>query len=177
MQTSSKIAAPAILVLLGLAALPGTAVAREEGPEFEDYARVMNVAPIVERVSMPEQRCHTEYRQVTREEDRRVGGSILGGLTGAIVGNQIGRGNGRTAATAVGAITGAVVGDRIQNGQGRETVSEEPVQRCQVVDHYQDRTTGYNVTYKYHGETYTTVMNHDPGNRLRVVVTVHPIDD
>ncbi len=166
------------LIALGLSAgLSGLAMSSVvQAADFQDYAKVVNVTPIVERVSMPEQRCHTEYRQVTHEGERRVGGSVIGGITGAIVGNQIGKGNGRTAATAVGAIAGAVVGDRIQNDRSQGYVSEEPVQRCHAVDRYETRTTGYQVTYKYHGETYTSVMDRDPGDRIRVAVSINPID-
>jgi uncharacterized protein YcfJ len=36
------------------------------------------------------------------------------------------------------------------------------------------RTNGYDVTYDYRGHNYTTVMNRDPGNRIRLRVSVEP---
>ena len=33
---------------------------------------------------------------------------------------------------------------------------------------------GYDVTYDYRGHSYTTVMNRDPGNRVRLRVSVEP---
>ena len=43
---------------------------------------------------------------VTNEQ----GGAVVGGLTGAVVGNQFGSGSGKTAATALGAVIGAMSG-------------------------------------------------------------------
>jgi len=156
-----------------LASLSAVSISR--AAEYQDYARVVSVSPQIEQVSVPEQRCHTEYRQVTVPQERSVGGSIIGGIAGGLLGNQVGRGNGRTAATAVGAVTGAIVGDRIQNND-RAEVTERPVQRCSTVERVESRTTGYNVTYQYHGHTYTSVMPYDPGERLRVRITVAPAD-
>jgi outer membrane lipoprotein SlyB len=39
---------------------------------------------------------------------------VAGGLLGALAGNQIGAGSGRTAATAAGAIGGAVIGNQVE---------------------------------------------------------------
>ena len=41
-------------------------------------------------------------------------GAVAGGLTGAVVGNQIGRGNGNTAMTILGAAGGALAGNEIE---------------------------------------------------------------
>ncbi|MES2207631.1 MAG: glycine zipper 2TM domain-containing protein [Pseudomonadota bacterium] len=40
-------------------------------------------------------------------------GTLLGGASGAIIGNQVGGGSGRVAATALGAVAGAWVGNRV----------------------------------------------------------------
>lgn len=167
-MTSSKIiqATACSLVMLGIT-LPTQAAG------FEDYARVLNVTPQVERVNVPEQQCRTEYVTET-SRGRSVGGSIIGGIAGGLLGSQVGRGNGRVAASAAGAIAGAVVGDRIDNDQ--QEVRERPVQRCRSVEHWESRTTGYSVNYEYQGRKYNTVLPYDPGNRMRVAVDVRPID-
>lgn len=41
-------------------------------------------------------------------------GVAIGGVGGAVLGNQIGRGSGRTAATVLGAVGGAVLGNEIE---------------------------------------------------------------
>lgn len=142
------------------------------GADFEDSARVISVTPQTEQVNHPRQECRTEYVQV-EERNRSAGGSIIGGVAGAIIGNQVGKGNGRTAATAAGAIAGAVVGDRLENDD-RRVVSERPVQQCHNVDHWETHNNGYAVTYEYHGHRYTSVLPYDPGNRLKVQVSVIP---
>jgi uncharacterized protein YcfJ len=143
--------------------------------DFEDYGRVLRVAPQVEQVNVPQQECRTEYVPVQRQQSRNVGGTIIGGLAGGLLGNQIGGGNGKTAATAVGAVTGAIVGDRLDNNNGNNnSVATEPVRQCRTVEHWESRTNGYAVTYDYHGRTYTSVMPYDPGQRIRLNVSLTP---
>lgn len=142
--------------------------------EYEDFARVVSVTPQIEQVNYPQQECRTEYVPVQRQQQRGVGGSILGGLAGGILGNQVGGGHGRTAATAAGAIAGAIVGDRLENNEGGVATEHQPVRQCRTVDNWQSRTNGYAVTYEYHGHTYTAVLPYDPGERMRVHVSVVP---
>jgi uncharacterized protein YcfJ len=112
-------------------------------------------------------------------QQRSAGGAIIGALAGGLLGNQVGRGNGRAAATAVGAVAGAVVGDKVDN-QGRavdpnaQYPQEQAVRQCRMVDAYESRTVGYDVTYDYRGRSYTSVMDRDPGQRVRLRVTVEP---
>lgn len=147
-------------------------VAIAHAADFEDSARVVSVAAQVDQVNHPRQECQTSYVQEQQRPSRGVGGSIIGGLAGGLLGNQVGGGNGRTAATAVGAITGAIVGDRVENRDG--SVVERPVQQCHMVDHWESRNNGYAVTYEYHGRNYTSVMPYDPGDRVRLHVSLSP---
>jgi uncharacterized protein YcfJ len=174
-----KMQAKIIVSLLGMGAISVVNAA-----DFDDYARVVSVAPQTEQINHPQQECRTEYQQVERHRvegnaPRSAGGSVVGGIAGALLGNQIGSGNGRTAATAAGAIVGAITGDRLENsgnnGGGRDvvTTTEQPVRQCRTVDHWEARTT-FNVTYDYRGHTYTNLMTYDPGERIRVRVSVVP---
>lgn len=155
-----------IALLAAAAALPAGA------EDFDDVARVLSVAPRIEQVNTPRQECTTVYQQY-RRAPAGVAAPVVGGVAGAILGNQVGGGNGRTAATAIGAITGAIVGDRVAN-EGPETY-ERPVQRCRVVDHWESRTTGYEVGWEYHGFRSTSVLPYDPGRRLRLRVSLSPM--
>lgn len=139
--------------------------------DFDDSARVLSVAPQVQQVNQPRQECRTEYVPV-EHQSRGYGGSIIGGIAGGLLGNQVGGGNGRTAATALGAVTGALVGDRFENN--RPAITEQPVRQCRTVDQWESRTTGYAVTYEYHGHTYTSVMPYDPGDRVKLHVSLSP---
>jgi uncharacterized protein YcfJ len=156
---------------LGLCALP-----LAQAAEFEDFGRVVRVQPRVEQIRQPRQECRTEYQQVPVQQQRSAGGSIVGGIAGALLGSQVGGGNGKVAATAAGAIAGAVVGDRVDNNgrQDYNGVQEQAVRQCRNVDSYDSRTTGYDVTYEYRGQNYTTFTQRDPGNRIRLRVSVEP---
>lgn len=144
-----------------------------QAASFEDFARVVNVTPQVEEVNQPRQECQTAYMQVETHRERGMGGSIVGGVAGGVIGNQVGGGNGRVVATAAGAIAGAIIGDRMQN-RDTDTVRQEPVQQCKTYDHWESRTTGYKVTYEYRGNTYTEIMPYDPGDRVRLQVSLTP---
>ena len=162
----------AVAILFGVCA-----AAAAHASDFDDFGRVLSVAPQVEQFNQPRQECRTEYVQVQRQpQQRSVGGSIIGGIAGGLLGNQVGGGNGRTAATAAGAIAGAITGDRIDNNGYvvQAPPSEEAVRQCRMVDHWESRTNGYNVTYEYHGRNFTSVMPYDPGQRVRLHVAVTP---
>ena len=160
-----------IFSALSLCALP-----LAQAGDFEDFGRVVRVQPRVEEVRTPRRECRTDYVQVPVQQQRSNGGTVVGGIAGALLGSQVGGGNGKVAAAAAGAIAGAMVGDHVEN-DGRNygpQVQEQAVQRCRTVDAIETRTNGYDVTYDYRGHSYTTVMNRDPGDRVRLRVSVQP---
>jgi uncharacterized protein YcfJ len=179
-----KLQTKLMISALGMCALPlAQAQGQYQAPyrapaqaEFQDFGRVVRVEPRIEQVRMPRQECRTEYQQVPVQQQRSAGGAVIGGIAGALLGNQVGGGSGRAAATAAGAIAGAVVGDRVDN-DGRQNgnyVQEQAVRQCRTVDTFESRTAGYDVTYEYRGHNYTTLMSRDPGNRVRLRVSVEP---
>ncbi|MFZ6693752.1 glycine zipper 2TM domain-containing protein [Undibacterium sp. SXout20W] len=144
--------------------------------DFEDYARIINVAPQVEQINIPRQECQTVYENVQQPQERSNAGGIIGGIAGGLLGSQVGNGNGRIAAAAAGAITGAIVGDRVDNNSNPQPdYTTRPVRQCRNVDNWQTRTNGYAVTYEYNGRTYTSIMPYDPGSRLRLRVSITPL--
>jgi outer membrane lipoprotein SlyB len=74
-----------------------------------------------------------EYGRVTNIEYLPVGtttannsnilGAVVGGAAGALLGNQIGGGTGRTAATVLGGVAGAVIGSQILRNQAGATTT------------------------------------------------------
>lgn len=174
-----------------LACVAGTAAADPRHRSGVEYARVVDVTPIVRqvRVETPARECwqETEYRTVRHEEryydDRRSGGAvpaIAGGILGGVIGSQFGSGSGRDAMTAVGVLVGASVASEAARNDGHREVSYErrpvTVERCQTTVSYQteERIEGYRVTYVYAGREYTTTTASHPGNRIPVRVTVVP---
>lgn len=176
-----KIQIALLMSALGATALPAAA----QAVEMEEYGRVTRVQPRVEQVRQPREECRTEYVQRQYQappQQRSPGGAIVGGIVGGLLGNQVGGGSGRAAATAIGAVAGAVVGDRVDN-QGRplnnqqysaQYPQEQAVRQCRMVEGYESRTVGYDVTYNYNGRSYTSMMDRDPGQRVRLRVTVEP---
>jgi uncharacterized protein YcfJ len=98
-------------------------------------------------------------------------------VAGALLGNQVGKGHGREAATALGAVVGAMTGDRLANRhrwEQCEAVARE-VTTCRAVSEVHSRIVGYQVTCEYRGLQFTRLMRDKPGSSLRVRVSVDPV--
>ncbi len=169
----------AIVVAVSAVALP----VRAAHVDYE-YARVVAAQPLYETVrrSEPEHRCWEErvvYQEPQRYRNNSATGTIVGGLIGAAIGNAVGhhKSNQRVGAVA-GGLLGASIGhdvSRRSHGAVQQRVGTE--QRCEVVDRsYEERQlVGYQVKYRYHGKTYSTRMDRDPGQRVRLRVQVSPV--
>lgn len=176
---TGKLLVPALtLALFGSASSLANDYSGQTG--FQDTARVVASTPIYESVNQPRRECwdeHVRYesRGIERTSERGVGASILGGVVGGVLGNSIGKGDGRKAATAAGVALGAIIGDRYGD-EARAYPSVEPRTRverqCRMVDNWSRKLSGYDVTYRYQGREYTTFMPYDPGNSVRVNVSV-----
>lgn len=78
-------------------------------------------------------------------------GTVVGGVLGAVIGNQVGQGSGKTAATVLGAIGGAMAGNEVN----RRTAT----------------TTAYSVQVRMDDGSYRTVQtSSQPGLGSRVLV-------
>src|SRR5690242_7070387 len=89
---------------LAILALTAVAAVAAQAETFVDHARVRNAEPQYESVAVPRNECANQVvTEVHSTGDRDYGGAVVGGIAGALLGNQVGRGHGREAATAVGA--------------------------------------------------------------------------
>lgn len=139
-----------------------------------DWARVVDVRPVYERVRVP-----TSYRQCDdvdnyyrhRRHVDATSSAIAGGIIGGVIGNQFGKGRGRDAATVAGAMLGASIGHNAARAE-KHRYRHRHDESCRVRDRYEDQVIGYDVSYKYHGEVYHARMAHHPGKRVRVKVRV-----
>lgn len=166
------------LALATLLAAAAVAAQAGQATTYLDNARVTSVEPQYENVRVPRQECSNRWiSEPRRSSGREYGGAVLGGVAGALIGNQMGRGHGREAATALGAVVGAFTGDNLS---GRDRWQrDEPVQRevttCRDVEDVQSRVVGYQVTYDYRGQQFTTLLHDNPGRSLPVRVSVDPV--
>ena len=165
---------------------PDTRQYREERPREENvnyaYADVLRADPIYETIrdSQPREECYDE--PVVHSEPRGgnpTGGTIIGAIVGGALGNQVGKGDGRTAATVAGAVIGGAIGRNVDqnNGPGRSYQTTET--RCRLVDgggSERREIVGFDVEYRYRGDVYMSRLDYNPGDRLRVRVSVTPAE-
>lgn len=162
----------------------GSAMAghKHKRQHFTDTARVISSVPIYRtvRVNEPHQQCYEErVHQRYNNHHKSYTPMIAGGVLGGIVGNQFGKGNGKTFMTIAGSVLGGSIGrdigmknhHRRHHGSRYETV-------CETVNNYHQEQVidGYRVTYKYDGRKFTTTLPYDPGRRMKVNVSIRPVN-
>ena len=170
----------------------GVSLDRAKVVAAEPVYRTVSYSEPVEQCTLVEEPVYTESRH--RSEYRSYTGPILGAIIGGAIGNAVGHSKtNKKVGTAVGAVLGGTIGRDIQRraeqrqadsyGYGTRAVSYEPARYttarevCETV--YETRETleldGYDVTYRYAGQTHTARMDHDPGRYLEVRVRVTPV--
>ena len=152
-----------------------------------DKAKVIGVDPVYETVSyqVPVEQCRLAEVPVSYDEPymrpRSYTGPIVGAIIGGALGNAVGHNKtNKKVGTAVGAILGGSIGRDISNRRvnyGPQRVSYRTQEVCETVHETREETEllGYDVSYRYAGETFVTRMDHDPGKFLRVRVQVTPV--
>lgn len=148
---------------------------------FYDTAHVTNVQPLTQQVPIQDCSQQTQQPQVYGQQNpqpRSNNGSLIGGIAGALLGNTVGKGNGKVAATAVGGIVGAITGDRLENQQpqpysnGNNNGYNNGYSSC--VTRYVDQQVGYLIFFEYQGRQGSKRMSYNPGQTVRVAVSVDP---
>ena len=164
-----------------------------------DYAQVVRAEPVYDRYAASgyeRQECWNEqtnnyddgyyrdsngrlYQNGQNGRDSNVNGTVIGALIGGALGNQAGKGDGRKAATIGGAVVGGLIGNKIDREHDAYEYRDNSgtVRRCRTVyDEGNRQIQGYNVTYRYAGQTYSGYTRNRPGRTIRVVVDVRPLD-
>lgn len=163
-----------------LVALLATGAVGLHAETYIDNARVTSADPQYENVTVPRQECSSHWVNEVQPAgggQHQYGGAVLGGVAGALLGNQVGGGHGKEAATALGAVVGAFTGDHLANGDAPPPSQEvqREVKSCRTVNEVQTRIAGYRVGYEYRGQHYTAMLHQDPGPNLQVRVSVDPV--
>ncbi|MCF7980606.1 MAG: glycine zipper 2TM domain-containing protein [Pseudomonadales bacterium] len=149
-----------------------------------DYAKVIEAEPITKhiRISTPRQECwdeevvrydHSGYRSATP--------TLLGSVIGGAIGNELGHHkDAKRAGVVVGALLGGSIGRDLGHragGQGGKYYTTEQVCKTYQDYHDEERIVGYHVLYKYRGEVYSTETENHPGDRIKVRVSVIPVEE
>ena len=181
-------------VVIGSVSLPVAAGKYRDQANYShatiDYAKVINVQPVVEtfQVNRPVEQCWDERVPVRHERRVRHNSrtpEIVGAIIGGVIGNRVGKrggGKARDVATVAGAVLGGSIGHDTKRNNRRyndryEPTRYETVKRCEVRDSYvtKEEVVGYDVEYKYLGKIYHTQMSERPGKKIKVNVTVNPV--
>ena len=115
---------------------PPSRVAEKPAPVRTEHAPVQQrqPAPVVAQAPVQTERrpvevcqsCGTveSVRSIQRKGDANGVGAVAGGVLGAVLGNHVGGGNGRTAMTVLGAVGGGMAGNEVEKRMKAETVYE-----------------------------------------------------
>ncbi|MGA8277409.1 MAG: glycine zipper 2TM domain-containing protein [Rhodanobacteraceae bacterium] len=172
----------AIVAALALSATFATSAQDDRQSDSDNvkysWADVLRVDPVYETVQVPTPRRECEDVTVTRHDDHgnNVGGTVLGAIVGGVLGHQVGKGDGRKAATVAGAVAGGAIGNEIASRD--DDYYPDDQRRCHVVDSVRDerRIAGYDVQYRYRGDVYASRLGYDPGERIRVRISIQPAE-
>jgi uncharacterized protein YcfJ len=167
------------LSVLGLSAIlffQGNALAYTS---FEE-ASVLSVEPVIERIEqrVPAEQCR--YEETSSPDPRFDRQSGTPGIIGAIVGGAVGNAVGSNKSSKrVGAVAGALLGATVAKDVNRKRHENEygnTRQVCRTVYRTEraEEIVGYDVSYSYNGTIYTSRMDYDPGQTLRLRVNVTP---
>lgn len=137
------------------------------GAAAQEVGRVISTQPVIQQVAVPRQNCVAGMVQ-GQPQTSGMGG-LAGAVTGAAIGSQIGGGAGTAAAMLIGTVGGALLGNNIESNNMRAQQAAVPT--CTTETTYENRAVGYDVTYEYAGQQYTTRMPYDPGQSVRLQVT------
>ncbi len=150
-----------------LTALVGLCVAPAWLPaQAQEVGRVISSTPVIHQVAVPRQVC--SQSQVVSPGQKSGAGAAMGAIAGGAVGNSIGSGGGRAAATMLGIFGGAIMGDKVEGAPAPEVRN---VQNCTNQVFYENRTVGYHVVYEFAGKQYSVQMPSDPGPTVRLQIT------
>ena len=166
-------------------AVVGTTPSEENAAHY-GWAAVLRVDPVYDEstatpAASAQQECWDEQVPVGAESGAAADGgrhtvaTMIGAVVGGLLGNQVGKGDGRRAATVAGAVAGGVVGNQVAADRPQYTTQR----RCRPSTGGSSgsrHVVAYDVEYRYRGEVFTSRLAYDPGDRMRVKVSVTPAE-
>lgn len=165
------------IVLSGLLSAQSWAeTAYETAPVIESRA----IYEVVE-ISTPQEQFWEEEAAVDCHSNGRGSNTpiLVSTIIGGAIGNAVGHNKSNKRIGAVlGAMLGHSVGRDIMHRNGQQNSRQyQTVQRCETVyqQHEEERLVGYQVTYLYNGEEFSVRTESDPGEEIRLRVSVQPV--
>ena len=137
-----------------LATVAAACLATATTASAEDYATITSVKPNYQTVQTPKHRTDCRTNEVpiygSTQGQASTGDTLFGALIGGALGNQVGGGKGKDAATVLGAIIGADIANK--KGGRQQIIGYRQEQTCNNVTFYetnegngiQGRTVTYN---------------------------------
>lgn len=153
------------MVLVGAGAVTGYKTL-----EKPQEATVVAVKQVTQTVVTPQERCENVQvnHQAPVKDEKRVAGTVIGGVAGGLLGNQIGGGNGKKLATLAGVAAGGYAGNQVQKNLQQRDVTTSTEQRCSTVNEKSQKVVGYDVTYRLDGQNATARLLDKPGRTVMV---------
>ena len=151
-------------IFLILCMIAGVANAQQMGT-------VVQAQPVFEQVNVGSS-CQPGAYQQGSSSGRSNTGAVLGGISGAGIGNSVGQGDGRVAAMVIFSAVGAIVGDRLDN---REQPQQQYQAPCRSVPQYVQRQSGTQVVVDFEGRRVNGYIRRavQPGDQVRVSLSIH----
>lgn len=135
-----------------------------------DFADVLSVVPVTEKVKTPRENCENVIvtRQKPVQDEHRIAGTLIGAVGGALAGDALGGGGKNTGAKVAGAVVGGYAGNKVQGNMQASDTYQTTERRCNTVMDVSEHTTGYDVTYNLGDKTGQIRMDYDPGKVIPV---------
>ncbi|MEP6907060.1 MAG: glycine zipper 2TM domain-containing protein [Pseudoxanthomonas sp.] len=105
-------------LLFSVSALAQPYGPRDEGRRFNDGSKVV---------------CKNVEVQRNSKDSNRILGTATGAVVGGLLGNQVGKGNGKKAATVGGAVAGGLIGRKVQGDSQQKKGDRVVERRCERV--------------------------------------------
>lgn len=170
----------AVVSILGAGAAVGAYRTGVIGPQYAEvvrstpvtvkepiYADVVDAVPITQTSDVPQQVC--DNRQVQVRQPERFGdkdGMVAGALIGGLLGNQIGKGDGRKVATVAGLIGGGYAGREIDRRHVGGRMSSQNQRVCHTETRQKSTTIGYEVQYQLDGRVLSKRVSRKPSDQI-----------
>lgn len=146
--------------LIGVSSLLLTAtVAAANRQVYHDYARVLNVSPIMETIQVPVRREDCQPPPPIRHQ-RETHAPIVSDVQPDHTGH--------TLADAI----------RLERSHQLSLATAHTERHCRWIEEFEtrERIVAYRVRFRYGRDIFVRRLNHDPGDRLQIRVEVQPLD-